>query len=343
MRLAFVLTLAFWIPSASFGQDLEAFVSLYRDSVPNYGLVALKDSSGHVEVSAIGLAAKHKVMHDSSIFGIGSITKLFTATLMLHLQEQSRLDIDKTVEQYLDIPDHLHGISLRRMLQHKSCIPEVENIQALANTSLLNGDSLDYDQLILNGIPSDKMRKDSVYHYANSNYLLLRMVVEQLTDSGYLDLIKTHLLQPLGLEQDVFPLTNKLENYAHPIIGTQDLHRYKKSGLNALSSGAGNLMMNAQTLNQVVRAIFIEHQILSIKSENEMRKFSPIGENGVGLGVFQFPEYGEGFIGHSGRQISYISYVLLNPEKGVSIVVLTNNANDTTIEAIVAYLTSTIN
>ena len=86
MKYLILTVLLISIMPGAQGQRIQQYLSLFSDSMPNYGMVVLHDSSGIQETAHAGFAAKSKPMNDSTVFCIGSITKMFTATLALKLQ-----------------------------------------------------------------------------------------------------------------------------------------------------------------------------------------------------------------------------------------------------------------
>ena len=132
-------------------------------------------------------------------FRISSITKPFTATLIMMLYERGLIDLEERMCRYLpNCPSHWQEITIHNLLSHTSGIPEY--------TTLLGADQVSRDPHNVSGLidifreePLDFTPGDS-YQYSNSNYILLGAVIEQVTSQRYEQFLQQVLLDPLGME-----------------------------------------------------------------------------------------------------------------------------------------------
>lgn len=136
-------------------------------------------------------------------FQLASLTKTFTATAILQLQNDGVLDLDTPVITYL--PDYAFDarITLRMLLNHISGLADYVNQPGLfpqAGTWELQGVT---EQTVLTAISQAPLQftPGSQYEYSNSNYFILGCILESVTSETYSDYVSTKIVEPLGLTQ----------------------------------------------------------------------------------------------------------------------------------------------
>jgi CubicO group peptidase (beta-lactamase class C family) len=160
-----------------------------------------------------------------TMFGIGSVTKSFTAVAILQLQEQGRLSIDDPVVRHipeLAVPN-AHGdppMRIHHLLTHSSGLPPLPTLVPAMLTSLRQDEAVAREM----GLPTELLRDgqaiDSpeemvrylnaldirplgrpgeVFSYSNDGYALLGMIVERVSGQPYGDYLAEHVLGPAGM------------------------------------------------------------------------------------------------------------------------------------------------
>ena len=132
-------------------------------------------------------------------YRISSITKPFTATLIMMLNEEGLIDLEDELCTYLpDCPVHWQEIKIRNLLNHTSGVPEY--------TTLLGGDNASRDPHNVAGLV-DLFREEPLafapgesFQYSNSNFILLGAVIEQATGDRYEEFLEKAVLNPLEIE-----------------------------------------------------------------------------------------------------------------------------------------------
>lgn len=148
-------------------------------------------------------ATGHLSQDPAANFRIGSITKLFTSTLVLQLVGEDRFTLDTPVQEILPgtLPAHWKPITVGQLLSHTSGIqqPCVEFVGGEAPTP---------EQVVAHwtdpkcAAPQHPVR---VQQYNGANYFLLGMVVEKVTGRSYADEIRRRIARPLGLRHTYSP------------------------------------------------------------------------------------------------------------------------------------------
>jgi len=141
-----------------------------------------------------------------ALFKIASISKLYTAVSIAKLAKNSQLSLDKTLADYfpelVGRIENAEKITLRLMVQHRSGIPNFTDNPAYWENEQENGKKALEFALDL---PAS-FEPDKGYEYSNTNYLLLRQIIEKVTGNRHEQYIKENILVPLKLNNTFFSL-----------------------------------------------------------------------------------------------------------------------------------------
>lgn len=141
-----------------------------------------------------------------SLFKIASISKLYTAIAITKLAKNNRLSLDETLADYFPELEggieNAERITLRLMVQHRSGIPNFTDNPSYWENEQENGKKALEFALDL---PAS-FEPDKGYEYSNTNYLLLRRIIEIVTGYSHEQYIKEEILIPLGLKNTFFSL-----------------------------------------------------------------------------------------------------------------------------------------
>ncbi len=180
-------------------QDLVA-----RSGVPGALVGVLED--GRIETAAAGVANMNSgvEMTPDTLFLTGSITKVWTTTLLMSLVEQGLVDLDAPVKRYL--PDLVLGepgvadaLVVRHLVTHSTGI----------DAAILIAEVGDGDVAIANFVDllRDKgqlFEPGEYFSYNNAGFVLAGRIIEVVTGEGYSDAMRHRLFAPLGLERSMF-------------------------------------------------------------------------------------------------------------------------------------------
>ncbi|WP_328968281.1 serine hydrolase domain-containing protein [Streptomyces sp. NBC_00239] len=142
-------------------------------------------------------------------FRAGSVTKTFTAAVVLQLAAEGRVDLGRPVQHYLPglLPDSFGPVTVRRLLNHTSGIQAADG----------PGDSFEaqwehrFDVTDPRRQIADAVAKGPEFapgtrqHYLNINYTVLGVLIEELTGTTYEQAVAERVLRPLGLRHTYFP------------------------------------------------------------------------------------------------------------------------------------------
>ena len=151
----------------------------------------------------------------ATLYGVGSVSKIYTAVAVMQLAESGKLELDQPVVKYLPEFKMADGrykdITVRMLLNHSSGL-----MGSSFSSGLLFDDasSLATDRL-LDRLATQRLKADPGAYsvYCNDGFTLAQLVVERVSDINFQDYLHTHVLSPAGLEDTNFPdvLTNGKE------------------------------------------------------------------------------------------------------------------------------------
>ncbi|MET9916044.1 serine hydrolase domain-containing protein [Streptomyces sp. NPDC006435] len=139
---------------------------------------------------------------------IGSVTKTFTATVVVQLAAEGRIGLDAPVERYL--PGLIRGnghdgrrITVRQLLQHTSGLPDY--VEAIVERPVDEWRFRHFEPRELVATALAMPRPDTTWSYSTTNYVLAGLVVEQVTGHGIEAEVRRRIIEPLGLRDTYWP------------------------------------------------------------------------------------------------------------------------------------------
>ena len=259
------------------------------------GSIAIAKGDHLLYQKAIGytdLAQKKKATINTR-YGIGSISKTFTAALVLKSIELRKLKLDEPISTFFkDIPN-AGKITVQQLLNHSSGVHSITNDKDYLswNTKPQTEKEL-VDRIIKGGA---EFTPGSKHEYSNSNYILLTYILEKVWKKDYAFLLKEYICKPLNLEETTFgrPKNNSQEiseSYKFTQEWTLEPHTD-----NSVPLGAGALWSTPTDLVKFFNGLF-RLKIINSASLEEMKKI----DQGYGKGLFQLPFYEHLGFGHTG-------------------------------------------
>ncbi len=223
------------------------------------------------------------------LFKIASITKLYIATAVTMLVDEGVLDLDQTLSDLL--PDYKNRIensetiTLRHLVMHRSGIPNyTDHNFDWGNPPEANEDCL---KLVLD-MPAD-FNPNARYRYSNTNYLLLGMIMDKVTEEGYQAYIDTHILEPLNLN-DTYHTMDDIDTdrlMSGYVIGYQPDIKF-----NDFRSPAGSMVATAEEVGIFLRALR-EGDLLTSSQQEIYESLYPYDHTGFLPGYQSIARYDE--------------------------------------------------
>ncbi len=265
---------------------------------------------------------------ERTVYRIGSLTKQFTAALILQLADSGRLRLDDELSAYVpDFPLQGRHVTIRQLLNHTSGIPSYTGLGPLffERVSRLRTPPESILALVA-GRPFD-FEPGTSWRYDNTGYVLLGMVLEKVTGRPYAELIQERIARPLGLadtrycdEATIVP--RRARGYGRDVSGVVNAAPIDMStpfAAGALCSTVGDLerWRVALTSGRVIRpdsyAMMIRPDTLSTGAALS-----------YGYGLAPALLQGHRGIGHGGAINGFSSDIRWFPDDSVSVILLGN-------------------
>ena len=351
--LALMLSGLLILPAAVAAQDATPSPSAALDNVlqngvaeglPGVALLVAQDGETVYSAAAGVASVEARVpLAPSDRFRIYSITKTFTATVVLQLVDEGVLSLDDTIGDWLYAPavsriPNIDQITVRQLLTHTSGIYDFaddDDSPFWADAFLSPG--ADWTRIWT--LPEILAYADGAnhapyfapgegYHYANTGYLLLGMIVEKATGHPFGDELRTRILEPLALHD-----TFLAEGGAMPIGTVQGYQLLDGQLLNVSASNlswiwtAGGMVSTTADLARFAQATFAG-ELLSPASFHEMFTFIPTANprKGQGTGIYRIETPHGELIGMDGSGPGFDASMMRLPAADITVVVLANMA-----------------
>ncbi|MHB9756252.1 serine hydrolase domain-containing protein [Streptomyces sp. BYX5S] len=288
------------------------------DGAPG-ALVATRDRRGRtVLTSGVADLRSDAPVQPDSRFRIGSMTKLFTATVMLQLVGERRVALDAPVERYLPGVVRGHGndgrtVTVRQLLQHTSGLPDfLDHLkpQDVVKDPLVHRDARDLVDIALAHPPV--FEPGTGWDYSNTGYVLAGMIIEKVTGRGYGEEVQRRVIAPLGLhgtsvpgDATTLPVPHP-RGYANPGGGAPliDITRINST----IGGAAGAVISTGGDLNRFLDAL-LGGRLLRPEQLGEMKRTVPTGGSDgrrYGLGLERKPlPCGGHYWGHTGDFLGF--------------------------------------
>jgi D-alanyl-D-alanine carboxypeptidase len=155
----------------------------------------------------VGAAAQDPPVRQNTLFQMGSTSKSFTAALILELEAAGELSLDDTVGKWLPQYPAWKDVSIRRLLNMTSGIPNYSETETIARAWV--GDpirDLTADELVQAAYPTgtNDLPTNTGYYYSNTNYILAGMVAAKATGRSYRDLVHERVIETFGLDSTFY-------------------------------------------------------------------------------------------------------------------------------------------
>ena len=322
LALAFVVLL----PASARPDEIPERLSAYMDAAAKEekfsGSVLVAKDGEILLAGGYGLAnAEHEVPNTPETkFRLGSITKMFTATAILILQDRGKLKVEDAVGKHLpDSPKAWEKVTIHHLLTHTSGIPSYTDDPSYAKL-MTKPETVDSMIARFKEKPLE-FEPGSKFHYDNSGYFLLGAIIEKVSGKSYEDFLKEAIFEPLGMKDT---------GYDRPAtVLPKRASGYDRRGEGLVNApyldmnqpyAAGSLYSTVKDLLKWDRALEAGKPL---SKESMAAMFKPFKDNyayGWSIGDYK----GHKQVGHGGGINGFMTDFERFPEDGVCVAVLCN-------------------
>jgi len=338
------------------GRTLERFVQeqMIASKIPGLSLVLLQGGAAQARHFGFRELLHRTAPTSATRYGLGSVTKVFTALAVMQLVGEGRVDLDAPLARYL--PDEsaaFGGATVRQVLAHASGLPAL----GWSETKMSAAWPMDgfpvggYEDLtvFMEGAEGWRTAEPGArWQYSNEGYIWLGRLIERLDGQPYVDALRARLLEPLGMGRSTFDPAeiDADDDRVQPYLQGDDGRLVAGANLYGAMPAAGGLVSTAADMTALARLLLdrgrapsgrtlVRPDLLDAMASAEVAVDPPTPfdalplwadpprANGAGLqrhlGVF-----GHDVWAHGGGVMGGTSYLAVVPDAGLGVVLLAN-------------------
>jgi CubicO group peptidase (beta-lactamase class C family) len=258
-------------------------------------------------------------LSESSVYCLASVSKIFTGTAIMLLEQDGILSIDDAVTKYLkSLPEFYSRVSIRHLLSHTSGIRE-RNQDWKSQIGMSNTDVYNF----VKNQESLQFQPGSKYSYSNTGFNLLAILIDTLSGTSFREYVESRIFQHCNMKT----------SFVRPDKNSVVPHKVVKSYVNGQQAdwplytyGPGGVYCSALDLYKWDKAFFSGDVLGQDKMSMVLDRVenSGGGVNNYGLGWGVFASGGMTSVGHTGGMFGFRTLYERILEKDITIIILTN-------------------
>ncbi|WP_333809372.1 serine hydrolase domain-containing protein [Flavobacterium sp.] len=345
-----LLLFVFAFSTFTFAQDkfkrIDSLLNYLNENNKFMGSLTIREGENVVFNKAYGFADFEKKIKADRLtrYKIGSISKTFTAVMVMQLIEEKKLTLQTKLNRFYPKIPNAEKISIYDLLHHRTGIVDYVNQDASFHTSL---DKKHSKEDILKVITSFKSNFEpgSKYEYSNSNFFILGCIIEKLTKKSYEENLQNRIVKKaeLGTFENKTEMTDKgavtkkvfvpttyykeeatntanKESYSYYFDGTNWVKSLENN--NSVAFASGGITSTTADLTKFIQALF-NGKLVSQASLDQMKEI----KEGYGKALIQFPFGERRFYGHGGKIEEFSSMLGYYPTEKLSFSLISNGNN----------------
>jgi CubicO group peptidase (beta-lactamase class C family) len=327
LALIFALTYSLFTVAQDRFQKIDSLLSYLNKNDKFMGSLCIRDGENVVFNKAYGFADVDKNISADRLtkYKIGSVTKTFTAVMIMQLIEEKKLNLQTKLNRFYPKIPNAEKITIYDLLHHRTGIVDYINGDTITGKNIYRFHSKEeMIQKITNYKPL--FEPGTKHEYSNSNYNLLGYIIETLTKKSYAENIQTRIVKKANLLNTYFPQgkidTSVGESYSYLFNGTK--WEKVEEWENSIAYSAGAIISTPADLTRFMYALF-DGKLIKPSSLEQMKEI----KEGYGKALMQFPFGERRFYGHTGGIENFRAVVGYYPTEklGISLIVNGDNFN----------------
>ncbi len=304
--------------------DLDELFSDLEHNNKGMGTISICHKGKQIYQNSIGFSVleHQKKANEFTKYRIASVTKTYTATIILKLVEEGKLNLTSKINEYFPEVPNAAIISIENLLYHRSGLFNITNEKGFSEW--IHAPRSRKEMLMKIGEHKPDFNPNEKTAYSNTNYIILSYIAEKIEGKTFSKIIDDRIGKPLQLNSTSFgknivpkndgALSYYFENSKwQPITLTTNLKG---------PMGAGGIVSTAKEVNTFYSSLFSD-KIL----ENKTVKKMTTTKEGLGMGLSVFEYRGMLLYGHNGAMDGFRSIAGYIPEKKLGIVLTFNTVN----------------
>ena len=285
--------------------------------------------------------AQQVVLKKTDIFELASVSKQFTAMVIMMLKEKGLLQYDDLVEKYLNIP--YKGMTIRNLLTHTSGLPDYQNIMDEHWDKTKVAGNEDIIAYLNQYAPPKLFEPGTKYTYSNTGYVLLASIAEKASGRDFIEMSNTEIFHKLGMKHTAIRTLEEkaaAKNFAIGHIYVKEKNAFIRADSFPSSDytiwlgnrkGPGRISSTVEDLLKWDQALYtdklISQQTLEDAFTPMILKDGKISSYGFGWEIISNNPTGK-IVWHNGDNPGYKTEIMRFLGKKATLIILCNNYSD---------------
>ena len=315
---------------------MDSLFTLIETNQKGMGSLSIFQNGEEVYQNSFGFASIEeniKASHKTK-YRIGSISKTYTATIIMQLIEEGKLDLSSKLSQYYPEVKNSERITIAYLLKHRSGIFNFTNSE---DDQSWMKQQISKEKLVTKLVDyGSSFEPNEKAEYSNANYVFLSFIAEKIENKNFSEILKERICVPCSLKRTYYGSKISVKN--NEALSYTKLNDWEIAAETdmSVSVGAGAIVSNSTDINNFLNCLF-SYKVVSKKTLEIMMEI----QDGYGIGMFQVPFYDKKAFGHTGGIDGFQSNAFYFPEEKVSVAYTSNGVvmptNDILIGALSIY------
>ena len=305
-------------------QKIDSLLTFLSVNNKFMGSIALNENNKVVFAKGYGFAdlETNKKLDENSKLKIGSITKIFTATMIMQLVDEKKISLETKLSAFYPKIVNADKITIHHLLHHRTGIPDYLNDDETVGDRIYIFNSKEEMVARITKYES-AFEPNSKHKYSNSNYYLLGLILENVTKKSFSENLDKRIIKKLGLKNTLLPgKTNIANNESFSYLYDGKIWEKTPEWDNSLAFAAGDIAATTSDLTTFMHGLF-NGKLVSANSLELMKTM----EDNYGKGLISMPFDTKKFYGHTGGIESFRAVVGYNVEEKFDISLIVNGDN----------------
>ncbi|MGB7785866.1 MAG: serine hydrolase domain-containing protein [Salinimicrobium sp.] len=300
-------------------QKMDNLFAAIEENKKGMGSFSVFQNGEEVYQNSIGYAdlqQKIKAGADTK-YRIGSISKTFTASMIMQLVEEGKLQLNTKLSKFYPEMPNAESIDIEDLLRHQSGLFNFTS--ELGYPAYMEEAKTKQEMLEIFKSLKPVFEPGAKNEYSNTNYVLLSFIAEDVTGKSFSKLLQDRIVKPLGLKKTYYgSKINTADFEAQSYKKEKDWVLNTETDL-SIPKGAGGVVSTPKELNQFFTALF-SGKVVKPESLEKMKDL----KNGYGMGLFSYPLNDKVLYGHTGGIDGFGSMAIYDPETELAAAYISN-------------------
>jgi D-alanyl-D-alanine carboxypeptidase len=300
---------------------LDSLFTYLAENNKAMGGLAISKNGSIVYARAIGFSSitpqKKIASTEKTRYRVGSISKVFTATLVFQIIEEGKLDLSTTLDKYFPTIPNASSIKISYLLNHRSGIHSYTDDLNYLQWGYQPKTHDEMIRILSAGKPDFEPGTASAY--SHSNYLLLGYILEKICKKSYNEILNERICSKIGLMDTYYgDKTDISKNESYSYKYTTSWEQLPQTNM-SIPHGSGGIVSTPSDLVRFMDALFTG-QLINKGSLDQMKTIT----DNYGMGLFYLPFKGKVSYGHTGSIDGFAATAGYFPNDNISVAYISN-------------------